>query len=395
MCKTWERKPKSRPTFPKIVEMMLEHLEEEHARPKFLALSYYQQWKNSRTEKDKETAATAVEVEVEVASPPTEQMEIDPEEEEDEEDEDEEDDSDDDDDSDDGRGAKDESLMPLRKHSKATTFTSGEEYSTDDEDEENDDLNEEDTNVHFFPLSRDLSSDVRLFNEPATEEVAKDEKKQSTSQPSKNGSKGELPGTSYSPMTLNVQSPSSSSSGHQGENKSVSLIGLHELLPRKGQLQRPEEEKKKSFPVTTNNNHDHYHHPHYLSANPLMSSSSPSTSRPQHQSPLSTGRKTPSPYSTSNVDVFSGQQYSLPLAANKSQQDLKQQHKGGFALPSPLITSDIDVDFESEDSKVGGSSGDLGPKDVTKASTTAPAASGRSGLINGHLIGTNTTTSMV
>lgn len=45
MVLAWERKPKSRPHFLKIIEILLEHIDKKS----FLQVSYYNQWKNDRS----------------------------------------------------------------------------------------------------------------------------------------------------------------------------------------------------------------------------------------------------------------------------------------------------------------------------------------------------------
>jgi len=158
MEKTWEKKPKSRPTFLKIVEMLLEHIDKKP----FLYLSYYNRWKNETN------AAADVEVAIE----------------------------------DDDEG-NDESLIPLKALSN----------NTDESDSDTDSnggssagqLSDEDMNFNFFPLSRNVASAVKLFNEDG-EEPADNEREQG-----------------------NREEADDSRQTKEPADKSVSLIRLNEL----------------------------------------------------------------------------------------------------------------------------------------------------------------------
>ena len=103
MVHSWDRKPKARPTFLKIVEMLLDHIDKKP----FLYLSFYNRWKNEQnSEKSIEENA-------------------------------------------------DEALVPLKQLT--TTLVSNDEYSDIDS---NGQICEEDMNVQFFPLSRPVANGI-------------------------------------------------------------------------------------------------------------------------------------------------------------------------------------------------------------------------------------------
>ncbi|KAH9393669.1 hypothetical protein TYRP_021587 [Tyrophagus putrescentiae] len=393
MCKSWERKPKARPTFLKIVEMLLDYVDIAD-RPSFLAVSYYHQWKTSRTEKESMAAAAAAQASaaaaLEVGLPANTVMENK--------------EADDEEDEDGVEAGKDETLIPLRQMSRSGTHPESEEEGNSDystyEDDEDDQLNEEDTNVHFFPLSRDVTSDVRLFNSP--EEVPEKDKEENEKEEKKKGKSGNaspvvpapssrkgskeppaLPAktTSSSPKTLNVQKDT------QKEKKSVSLIGLHELLPvqrssssrgaASGLLPKETEEKKGGLLLhapavlesassqrqlhsgsssgadsgngsnpSSNNNSSYHHHPHpqqqphHLSANPLLSSPalppSPSASAanliPSSSSTSNVNSSSPYPFGQGDAVVSKD---TSPRLANKKQKPLLVR---GLVLKASVVT---------------------------------------------------------
>lgn len=115
MENTWQKKPKARPTFLKIVEMLLEHVDKKP----FLYLSYYNQRKND--------ASAPADTEVAIEG--------------------------------DDEEKEGDSLIPLKP---MVTPTGG---HSDNDSSSADQLCEEDMNVQFFPLSRGAASQVQLFHD--------------------------------------------------------------------------------------------------------------------------------------------------------------------------------------------------------------------------------------